>query len=53
MNFNVSFKIFLEDSVCAYSWINKRLDNIKMHGTTVKMVGEVLILYVVRSVHCR
>ena len=25
--FNVSFNISLEQSICAFSWINKRLDN--------------------------
>ena len=36
VNFNVSFNIFLEQSSCAFGWINKGRDNIKMHGKTVK-----------------
>ena len=28
---------FLEHSSYAFSWINKKLDNIKMQGTTVKL----------------
>jgi len=36
LNFNVSFKITLEQYICAFSWINKERDNIKMHGKTVK-----------------
>jgi len=36
VNFNVRFDIFLEQSSCVFSWINKRRDNIKMHGKTVK-----------------
>jgi hypothetical protein len=35
--FNVSFNILSEQFNCAFSWINKRLDNIKMHGTNVKI----------------
>ena len=38
MSFNVSFNIFLEQSDCAFSWISKRRNYIKMHGKTVKMV---------------
>ena len=37
VNFNVSFNNFLEQSSCAFSWINNRRDNIKMHGTTVEI----------------
>jgi len=37
VNFNVRFNIFLEHSSCAFSWINKRLDSIKTHGSVVKM----------------
>jgi len=42
INFNVSFIIFLEQSGFAFSWINKRLDNIKMHGKTVKIIGAIV-----------
>ena len=34
VNFNISFYIPLEQSSCAFSWISKRLDSIKLHGTT-------------------
>ena len=27
---------FLEQYNCAFNWVNKRSDNIKMHGDTVK-----------------
>jgi len=37
VNFNVTFNIFLEQSSCAFSWINKGRDNIKMHGKTAKI----------------
>jgi hypothetical protein len=37
VNFNVSFNIILEQFNCAFSWIDKGLDNIKLHGTNVKM----------------
>ena len=36
LNVNVSFDIFLEQSSCAFGWMNKRRDNIKMHGKIVK-----------------
>jgi len=36
VNFNAIFNNFLEQSSCAFSWRNKRHDNIKMHGRTVK-----------------
>jgi len=35
VNFNASLNNFLEQSSCAFSWINKRRDNIKMRGKTV------------------
>ena len=44
VNFNVRFDIFLEQSSCVFSWINKRRDNIKMHGKTVKKTKTVLIV---------
>jgi len=31
-HFHVNFNIFLEQSSCAFSWLNIRCDNIKMHG---------------------
>jgi len=40
INFNVSFNSCLEQSSCVFSWINKRCDNIKMHGKTVKIIKE-------------
>jgi len=40
MNFNVNFNSFLEHSSCAFSWINKRRNNVKMHGKTVKIIKE-------------
>jgi hypothetical protein len=36
VNFNVSFNVLLEQFNCAFSWINKGRDNIKMHGTNVR-----------------
>jgi hypothetical protein len=36
VNFNVNFNIHLEQYRCAFSLINKRLDNTKMYGTNVK-----------------
>jgi len=36
VNFTVSFENFLEQSICAFSWINKRYDDIKMRGKTMK-----------------
>jgi len=39
MYFNVTFNNFLEQSSCAFSWTNKRRDNIKMHGRTVQKRG--------------
>jgi len=38
VNFNVSFNSFLEQTSCAFSWINKRHDNTKMHGKAVKII---------------
>jgi len=38
VNFNVNFNIFLEQSSCAFSWINKRRDNSKKHCGTVKII---------------
>jgi len=32
----------MEQSSCAFSWINKRRDNIKMHGKTVKIIGAIV-----------
>ena len=36
VNFDVSFNIFVQQSSCAFRWINKRHDNIKIHDKTVK-----------------
>jgi len=36
VNFNVSFNNFLEQSSCAFSWINKRRGIIKLHDKTVE-----------------
>jgi len=38
-NLNVNFDIFRAILLCI-SWINKKLDIIKMHGVTVKNDGE-------------
>jgi len=46
VNFNVSFNIFLEQSSCAFSWINKRRDNIKMQGRTVKIIVQSIFVNV-------
>jgi hypothetical protein len=32
VNFNVNFNILLEKFICAFSWINKKLDNTNIHG---------------------
>ena len=40
VNFNVNFDIILEQSNCSFSWINKRFDSIKMHGTNGKIYLE-------------
>ena len=37
--FNVNFNNFLEQSSSAFSWIDKRLDNIKMRGRTAKKMA--------------
>jgi hypothetical protein len=37
VNFNVSFNDFLKQSSCAFGWINKRHDNFKIHGKTMKI----------------
>jgi hypothetical protein len=34
INFNVSFN--LKYSSCVFNWVDKIIDNIWMHGTTVK-----------------
>jgi hypothetical protein len=38
------FNILLKEFDFAFSWINRRLDNIKMHGTTVKKKAYVLFV---------
>ena len=38
IKFNVSFNTPLEQSDCGFSWINKRLDSIEMHGTALKII---------------
>jgi len=44
VNFNVRFNNFLEQSSCAFSWINRRRDNIKMHGKTAKRKSHSVLL---------
>jgi len=49
VNFKVSFNIFLEQSSCAFSWIDKRRDGTKLHGKTVKTVKKIIhspLLYI-------
>jgi hypothetical protein len=41
VNFNVSFDILLEQFNCAFRWINKGLDNVKMDGTNVNIVANI------------
>ena len=38
VNYNVDYDSLLEQSNCALLGQNKRLDNIKMHGATVKVI---------------
>ena len=49
VNFNVSFNIFLEHSSCAFSRRNKRLDNIKMHSATVKIIRHLVQAKVINA----
>jgi hypothetical protein len=44
LKYAVNFNIFLDQSSCAFSWINERLDNTNMQGTTVKITRIIFFL---------